>query len=85
MNTRKPLWDIFSEERKKGCLDRITAYFLDERGEKIGLIAAEDIFDTVLEQVFFDIYNKGVTDTQKLVREKAADIDAELDLLLRSK
>ncbi|MEK7105594.1 MAG: DUF2164 family protein [Patescibacteria group bacterium] len=84
MEKRKPLWDIFPEKQKKECLDRIIAYFLDERDEKIGLIAAEDIFHIVLEKAFSDIYNKGVLDAQQLIRTKGADIEAELDLLLRS-
>lgn len=85
MEKRKPAWDILPENRKKECLARITAYFLDERGEEIGVIAAEDIFDAITEVAFPDIYNKGVLDAQKLIVEKNADIQSELDLLLRSK
>jgi uncharacterized protein (DUF2164 family) len=84
MQPRKLLWDIFSENQKKKCIENIIAYFLDERGEKIGLIAAEEIFDVVIEGAFSEIYNKGVLDARQLMKEKAADIESEIDLLLRS-
>ncbi|HBK35130.1 hypothetical protein A2239_03705 [Candidatus Uhrbacteria bacterium RIFOXYA2_FULL_40_9] len=84
MEKRKPLWDILSENRKKKCLDRIVAYFLDERNENVGLIVAEDLLDVVIEGVFSDIYNKGVLDAEKVIKEKNADIESELNLLLRS-
>ena len=85
MSPRKPLWDIFTEERKKYCLDKISAYFENERGEKIGMLAAQDIFDVVIEGAFSEIYNKGVLDAQKIIRDKNADIESELDALLRLK
>lgn len=85
METRKPLWDILSDERKRECVNRIIAYFQDERNEKIGVIAAQEILDTFVETAFPDIYNKGVLDAQKIIEEKSADMQFELDQLLRGK
>jgi uncharacterized protein (DUF2164 family) len=81
MSGRKPIWDVLSIETKKKCLDSIISYFLDERDEKIGLIAAEQVLDTIIEPIFSEVYNKGVTDAQSATKDKLADLDIDLDLL----
>lgn len=83
MKKREPIWDVLSKEQKQEALDTIIAFFLDALGESIGIIQAEQILDTVLEKTFPAIYNKGVTDAQKAVHERAADLNLDLDLLLR--
>lgn len=83
MPQRKPAWDMLSDASKQTCLDRIVAYFFDTRGEQIGMIAAEDLLQKILECAYADAYNKGVHDTQKLVQERNADLDADIDVLLR--
>lgn len=79
---RKPIWDVLSEEKKKECINNIIAFFLDERDEKIGVVAAEQILDVVMESAFADIYNQGVISAQKLIQKKMADMNIDLDLLL---
>ncbi len=83
MSTRKPIWDILSEEKKKGALDAIMAFFQDEWGQSIGVIAAEQVLDLVMGGTFADIYNKGVVDAQKVLGERIADMNVDLDSLLR--
>lgn len=85
MPKRKPIWDVLSKEKKRKCIKEIIAFFLDERGEEIGIVAAEQIFDAVMGSTFADVYNKGVVDAQKIVEEKQADMNIDLDLLLKDK
>ena len=82
MPKRKPAWDVLSEKEKK-CIDNIIAFFQDVRGEKIGIVAAEQIFDVVISSAFIDTYNKGVVDAQKLIQEKIADMNIDLDSLIK--
>lgn len=83
MGERKPEWDLLKEEEKQEALHQIIAYFEEEWGEKIGLIAAEQVMDKVLEQTFNHIYNKGVIDAQKALEEHIADTNVALDMLLK--
>ena len=83
MAKRKPIWDILPEDEKKKCLDAIIAHFLDERGEKIGVIAAEQLLDVVMEKIIWTAYNKGIDDAKTLLQEKFADINIDLDLLAK--
>lgn len=82
MQKRTPKWDMISKERKRECLEKIIAFFHDERNEDIGLIAAENVLDFFMEDVAADIYSKGVIDSKQLIRERFEDLDVELDLLL---
>jgi len=79
--TRKPLWDILSDKEKQDCLERIIAHFQDERGERIGVIAAEQVLDVILEPIVKSAYNKGLSAAKELLQDKFADINLDLDLL----
>ncbi len=84
MSNRKPVWDVLTDKTKRECLNSIIAYFFDERDEEIGLIAAEQLMDTIIEPVFTEIYNKGVVDAQSIIKEKLSNINIDLDLLLKT-
>ncbi len=81
MSNRKPLWDILSSQQKRECLENIIAYFQDERDEQIGIIAAEDLLDTILEPISKASYNKGIDDAKKILLESLSNVDLDLDLL----
>lgn len=51
MTKRKPKWDMLTDERKRKCIDKIIAFFYDERNEKIGVIAAENVLEFFMEEV----------------------------------
>lgn len=59
----------------------IISFFQDERGEEIGVIAAGNILDFVLELVGDEIYNRAITDAKKIIKEKLLDVEVELDFL----
>lgn len=63
------------------ALKNIIAFFQDERGEEIGLIAAGEILDFFLQTIGDDVYKKAVGDVKKLLKERMDDLDIELDLL----
>lgn len=71
-----------SEESRKKYIDSIISFFLDERGEEIGVIAAEDILDFFLKEVGDDIYKKAIKDIRKLLKERVEDLETEMDMLV---
>lgn len=81
MAQRTTKFDFSSEEQRAKYLQEIISFFLDERGEQIGLIAAEAVLDFFLQTVGDEIYKKGVRDSKKLLEEKMADVNLELDVL----
>lgn len=78
---RKRKFDFESEEKRIAFLKEIIAFFLDERGEEIGFVAAEKVLDFFIETLAEDIYKKAIVDTKLLLKEKIGDLEVELDLL----
>jgi uncharacterized protein (DUF2164 family) len=69
------------EESRRKYIDAIISYFLDERNEEIGVIAAEDILDFFLKEIGDDLYKKAVKDIKKVVKERMEDLGTELDIM----
>lgn len=83
MNKRKLSWDSIPEDKKKQCLDNIIAFAQDSLDSSIGIVAAEQLYDTVMESTFDQIYNQGVLAAQKVMQEKIADLNVDLESLLK--
>lgn len=73
-------WDIDDEALQRKCIDEVIAR-VDEIDSPAGVIAAQDIIDIVTEHLGPGIYNKGLHDAKKLVREKLGDLEVDLDSL----
>ena len=74
-----------SQEDKRDYLEEIISYFKNERNEKIGLVAAEDILDFFMDIIGDKIYKKATNDIKKLLKERMEDIEIELDFILDNK
>ena len=78
----KRKWDLLSDEKRKDIIGRIQFFFKNERDEEIGMIAAEDILDCILEEAAIDIYQKGINDAKKLLKDRFEGFEIDLDLLI---
>lgn len=52
------------DEEKKELIDTIIQFFDEERDEKIGIIAAENLLDFFLNNLGKSIYNKALDDAK---------------------
>lgn len=77
----KRKWDISSKELRKKCNDEVLARIEEQDGANFGVLATDEIIDIVLQNLAPDIYNLGIKDAKKLIQDRLADIDVELDLL----
>jgi uncharacterized protein (DUF2164 family) len=71
-----------TDDKKKACLDEIIIFFENERDEKIGVIAAEQVLNIFLQTAGTELYNKGVEDAKKTLEHRLDDLHMDLDLLL---
>jgi uncharacterized protein (DUF2164 family) len=83
MEKTKRKWDMLNDGKRKAVIDRIIGFFKDERGEEIGVIAAEGFLDLFLEETALVLYNKGVEDSREFLRERLGSIELDMDALLR--
>lgn len=77
----KRKWDVSSTETRKKCLEEIITRVEEQQGSTFGIIAAEEVLDIVSQNIGPDIYNLALKDAKKLLQDRMADIDTELDLL----
>lgn len=77
-----PTDTLLTKEQRETAVSDLIDFFATERDEQIGIIAAEEILDAVLQTAGVQLYNKGIDDTLKLFTERmeAARFDAETQL-----
>ncbi len=84
MSEIKRKWDLLSKEKRKSVIDEIIRFFENERDEEIGMLAAEEVLDCVLENAALEIYRSGVEDSKKLLQKKFEDLSIDLDVLMNN-
>lgn len=52
----------------------IQNYFSHEREEELGDLAASFFLDFILEKLGPEIYNQGISDAYKLIKERSEDL-----------
>lgn len=68
----------WSREEKQEIVERVVAYFAEERGETIGHLAAEQILDVVAGEIGPYFYNKAIGDARAVLVEKFNQTEDEL-------
>ncbi len=64
----------WSKEKRKEYVEAIQNYFLEEREEEIGELAANFLLDFFAKVIGPDIYNQGVMDSYKYLNERLEDL-----------
>jgi len=63
-----------TKERKDEMVARIQNFFLKEREEEMGDLAAGLILDFILEKLAPEFYNQGIDDAHKYMQDAAEDL-----------
>ena len=75
-------WKRLSEEERKLIKEEMILFFENERDEKIGIIAAEEILNFFIKSVGNKLYNKGVEDAKKALENRYDELKFDLDDLI---
>lgn len=63
-----------TKEEKKKAIQFIKEYFMSERNEDIGDLAAELVLDFISDKIGPYFYNQALSDVQKYMSEKVDDL-----------
>lgn len=63
-----------SKEREQQLLNDIQEFFLTERDEQIGDLAASIVLDFIINTIGPEIYNQGITDSYKYMSDRVEDL-----------
>lgn len=84
MRRRKSLSSIsLTDEEKKWIADEIKAFYLDERGEDIGIIEQQQLIDLFVEKLGPVIYDKGLDDARKWYQRQMENLESDYYLLYK--
>lgn len=72
-------WNRLSEEQRKSAIDALILFFEQERDEKIGVLAAEQLLDFFLQSSGSALYNKGISDAKETLEKRFEDLQYDLD------
>jgi len=67
-----------AKEARQEAIQSIERWFQEERGERIGNIAAGALLGFVLEEICPSVYNRAVADVQERLGARIADLDIEV-------
>lgn len=67
-----------TKEDRSQAIASIERYFLENREEKIGNIAAGGLLGFILEEIGPSIYNKAVADAQERLQARVSELDFEV-------
>lgn len=82
---RKNLNEVIrlSAEQKKQLTSEIRAFYLDVRGEEIGMIEEGQLLDLFCERLAPIVYNKALDDTMRWLKEQWGNCEADYYLLYK--
>ena len=84
MRKRKNLSAIsLTDEEKKWFADEIKAFYMDERGEDIGIIEQQQLIDLFVEKLGPVIYDKGLDDARKWYQRQMENLESDYYLLYK--
>jgi len=63
-----------TKERRREMIAEIKNFFSKEREEEIGDLAAGIILDFILEKLAPELYNQGVDDSYRYIKDAAEDL-----------
>lgn len=82
---RKSLNEVIklSDEQKKQIADEVKAFYLDVRGEEIGIIEQQQIIELFCEHMAPIIYNKALDDAMRFMKEQFGNMESDYYLLYK--
>lgn len=63
-----------SKEKRQDMILAIQTYFLKEREEELGDLAASLLLEFITEKLAIEFYNQGVYDSYKFINQKTEDL-----------
>ncbi len=73
-----------SDKQKKQLIGEIKAFYLDNRGEEIGIIEEQQILDLFCRHLAPIVYNKALDDSICWLKERVEDIEADYYTLYKN-
>lgn len=65
---------VLDKDKKKEMTESIKEYFLEERDEEIGDLAATLLLDFIVKELAGEFYNQGIEDAYRYMNDRVEDM-----------
>jgi len=65
-----------TKEKREDMISEIKYYFLKEKDEELGDLAAGMLLDFIIEKLAPEFYNQGISDSQKYMYDRVEELPA---------
>ena len=72
-----------NDAQKKQLIEEIRAFYLDVRGEEVGMIEERQVLDLFCEQLAPIVYNKALDDAMRWMKGQMENLEVDYTLLYR--
>ena len=72
-----------SDAQRKQLLEEIRAFYLEERGEEIGMIEERQVLDLFCEQLAPIVYNRALDDAMRWMKGQLENLEVDYTLLYK--
>ena len=73
-----------SDKQKNQLASEIKAFYLDTRGEEIGMIEEQQLLDLFLEHLAPIVYNKALDDSMSWLKEQVENMEVDYYALYKN-
>lgn len=73
-----------NDEQKKQLSGEIKAFYLDVRGEEIGMIEEQQLIDLFCEHLAPIVYNKALDDSMRWFKEQMGNLEVDYYMLYKN-
>ncbi len=77
-------WDKIPDDKRQTIIKELIDFFDRERDERIGVIAATDLFNFFIESAGKELYNQGIDDAKRAIEARIDEFRYDLDELKES-
>ena len=72
-----------NDTQKKQLLEEIRAFYLEERGEEIGMIEERQVLDLFCERLAPIVYNRALDDAMRWMKGQMENLEVDYTLLYK--
>lgn len=72
-----------NDAQKKQLINEIKAFYLEVRGEEIGMIEEQQLIDLFCEHLAPIVYNKALDDSMRWLKEQFGNLETDYYLLYK--
>lgn len=83
MPQTKRTWDVLTDDQRRTAIHDIMSFYLTERGEEIGVIAAGELLDMFLQNIGPHVHNNAIDQAKSFLKTQMETVTLDMEVNLK--